>query len=753
MMKYIKLKVKHILVFVFIVIALGVFININLAKIYYVIGNMSGDTNISNAYYDKIAKQFPHKKESVNGQIKKLENIINDENEHIYGRIVMSTQHGSFIAGNTRSISLESVDSINNLFEELSVYHDKTIYFDKYVIELSIINWFVGNEDKSINYLLDHNFVDGKLKQIKNIHLCAMYTELGMMKEAKEIIDKKENEIKEYQTYWDMVSNYYYLLNNKIDMFKYNEDIPIYNKKVNVLLPLQGLNKEVMLSNKSNKEHTKNIVKGKVLINGKPYKNAIVHLSSEMHSNFRDIFERGMVSITDINGEYKFSNVPNEELYIGMAIPWQRVKDKEIEMGKSTNDLIMSGNSTYCKDINIYTPLEVQVKNVGINKFKISISHEFLNFKHMNIGLSIMNDKSDVYNANYISEDIKGNEIVLDINNEKDNNFNLNFRGRNGIIDIDSLIDPLYHSGEYALWVYGSEDKDIGSISNYGIFSNKPYTTINIQGKQWTKADKLLLKGEFQKELDQYEMQLKDNPNDIHILKTLAKMYTREWDRNDDISNVDYSKALKHLLKLEKLINSDSVYDSIANCYEKNKDYINAINYYKKGEYDFYKIADCFVAMNNYDKALQYYNKEIDAGHLYRAKSVIMDMLCIYILRNSIDEIQKVTLLFQEEYDVIEHNRLIKEYKMISKEEYLPFYNMVKKGEINKSKEWLENKEDDLAYLYKGIYMILDNQTKDTALNPENYMDVYNNVKDNTIKNYMRYFGEYKISKYYFKQN
>jgi hypothetical protein len=726
--------------------------------------------NKSNEYYDRILEKNPQDKKSVYGQIKKINNLIEDK--QLYANIVESIGYSSSGA-NILNTSHKSIKEINEAFNKLSTYHMKKDYFDEYVILKSLYNWYVGNTEIAINTLKEYEFLNSEMKEIRDLHLSAMNIELANMNKAKEIIEMYNKDNK-YEDYWKVINNYYLVMNNKVNEVRNNiakQDIQLLKDNKLVLLPLNDLqecirdlrltsthyeepkddSKDMKTGNKSlnlKREKTNNIVKGKVLFKGKPCENAIIYLTNQtgMCSHFGYIFESNITALTNDKGEYIIENVPKGNYSIGIAITWQRIKGNNIvfEDNKDYLDIVMNDNNQYTRNINIYSPLEVTADKLSTNKYKLIINHPQLEFDYYTIGLSYIYGDEEPCNSYYYSDRIysKDNEIVIDINEEKNKVFSRFSRASNGLIDAQVLLDPIYHTGNYKLWVYGNiQGENIHSISNYGLFSNQPNQSLYIDGKEWTKGDLLVLEEKYEEAIKQYEIELEENPNDIHILKTIAKIYSEEWDSNDEISNVDNKKALNYLLRLDKLVESDSVKSAIADYYYKEKDYNNAISYKIETKYNKHDIGDCYLYMNDYDKALEFYKQSLET---YANDECISKIININLLRNNIDEINKYSNRFKNHDFIADYSSVTKDYMKIDRKSYEKFYMYIDQGEINEAKEWLEHRDDDLSRLYKSIFITFTHDERQTK--EDEFISLFSKVKNKSIKKYMEYSAKSNTS-------
>ncbi|GKX31220.1 hypothetical protein SH1V18_37000 [Vallitalea longa] len=738
-MKYITFKVKHVILFIIFITIVYLLVNFNLSKIYYVMGNLNIGNN-SNAYYSKLVDEFPRDKESVLGQIKKMENILFDtDGKHIFNRMVVSFQNGgSVVNGSTKVLSEDSIDNINNTYKTLSEYHRDKEYFENYTLYISLVNWYAGYNDSAIDILNNSTMNSRESSVLKNIYLSIMNVELGNFHMASNIIDSSYDE--EYEFYWNIVDYYFSLLSGSRESIKIKDE-DVIKSRDNKYKVIENIYEDIAYIDNISKSVTDNCLEGKVLYDGEPVKNIMVFLLSMdgMSGQLRSVYGNSLVGVTDENGYYKIENIPNGDYQIGIAASWNRLKGKNIDFTryKSFKDIRMNGNDTYERDINMYSPIKVDVEELGNNKYKFHVSHNYLDFDYYNIGLAHI-DKGlyDIYNSNYYSvKKYKGDNIYFDANEERENYFRLGISSSNGIVHVDKLLDPLYQSGKYYLVIYGEIEDGVHFIDNYGLFSNKPAQYINIEGNKLTKGDELLKEQKFNEAVTEYEKELVDNQQDLHIRKTLAKMYMEEWDSNDEDSNIDHEKALEHLLVINETIQQPEIKEAIGYCYYNLNEYSEAVKYFIESN-SLYKIGDCYYFMNDYDKAVDSYKKLVGSNV---NDSIVERLICIYLLQNDKKGLVEVSGKFTNDYHYADYTELINEFNKIDESDYVEFYDLINAGHVDEAKGMLEKKDDDLARLYRLIFILLDDGSYTDKM--DEFMNIYKEMNDSAIKDYAHNLG------------
>ncbi|WP_273320380.1 tetratricopeptide repeat protein [Vallitalea guaymasensis] len=745
-MKYITIKVKHIILFICVLIIVYIGINFNSPGMYYLLGNMSKGDN-SNAYYNRLVNEHPEDKNSVLGQIKILENILfSNDNNKIFNKMIVTVQDGfSTVNGDTRVVGEESIIDINDTYSTLLEYHRDNDYFDNYTLYTALVNWYAGYNENALGLLEENVFNNKEYENLRNMYLSLMNIELGNFDEAVDLMEKHYDE--EYEFYWDTVAYYYSLLSGKKDFSKkdFSDHIFAEDKKFRII---DYLNEDISSVQMEKNKKADNTIQGVLLSDGKPVENMLVFLTSMdgVSSQMGFVFKNNLIAVTDENGQYSFDDVPNGDYSLGLCVPWNRIKGHNIEFDKGYRIIEMEGNSSYTRNINLYSPIKVSIKKIESNRFQFQVSHDYLDFDYYKVGLSLINgDEGDFYNVNYYSNTkFRGNTINFDVNKERESYFNTGYRSSNGIIYVESLLDALHHSGKYYLKITGGYDDRDCWIDNYGSYSNTPITTIDIQGEEWTEGDKLLIDQKFGEAVLQYEKELKDNPNDLHIRKTLAKMYMREWDENDDESNIDYKKALEHLLIINESMPTPEIKEAIGDCYYNLKDYETAIEYYDKDvDIQQYYIAKSYYYLNKYNEAIENYNGLIGS---YLNDTVIEKMIGIYLFQDDMEGLKSVITKYTNKYNNADYEPVTNKYINMDRSDFIEFYGFINTGNIDEAKSFLSNKESDLARFYQSLFILLEDTNGESRANK--FMDIYKDINDDILMDYAKNLGYDEIKDY-----
>lgn len=766
-MRYIKVKVKTLLLILLIIISIGGGSYYLRDNILYKIGEvyeLKGDTDIAGTYYKKVAENFPNKRSAVKAATKQIKGILDNNDLNYSSNVIIS---GNFSMKNGASISYKSLENINRDFKEISKYNDENDEFAEYTVGVAIMNWFGGEYKKGISLLENIDYIEEEnLEEIRKLNLATMYINIGEIEKGRNIIenDTPKNDIYKYIrndvfAYSSLLlQDYKEFSKNTLDNYslRYESKKQINNPYMNPFDSVKDFLEhfDYFLKYKETLSTTNNTIEGKITIDGKPLKYAFVFTKENKHTGSSSIFpDPGLgekaLGVTDKDGYFRMENIPNGLYGICIAVDWNRVKDSEMDIRKSF-DIELDGNDIVYEEIKLFKPMNIEAKALDTNKIEFNWESSRADIDHYVIQLGEIREtenKSEIVNFNYISDEIKGNSYILDIEKARDN-FIQSGMGwdRNGLHPY-YVLEPLYHKGYYAYKITGYNNNGEIVLDNLGLFSNKPYKSVYIEGNEWTKADKLLIDKKYEDAVYEYEKAFKENPNDIHSIKALAKLYYYGWMPRES----GYYKEGRDLKKAEKYFdilnrkykNNRSIMSTLADIYKLNKQYDKALELYNElvkdndGRYSYNSIADIYVYKKDFDKAeesykLFYEKTKRDGG--------LTDLMMIYVLQNRSEDLLEISKKFNNDFYYAEYERLIKEYIRTNKNDYKEFYELINSKQFDSANKYLENKNDDLGNLYRGILLLQQNINRDEK--EKAYTEIYDTVNDKTIKELMLYFGK-----------
>lgn len=766
----VRIKVRNILLILG-VIAIGwIFFHFTLPNVLYRtawVFEKIGKPEWANVYYEKISETYEERSVAMKAQVKKIQLAIKEHNLVYFSDRYTSSGGGSGKNGYT--VSYASIDSINETYKELEQNGKSQEDMGKYTLGVAIMNWFAGNWQRAIGLLEDQNIeYDEELRWVKDLNLAAMYLGVGNREEAERVLGRIKSGDKGAAYLIEDLRLYNLVLQNDkkgfLANYDQNENLIYRNEALDAidspyLEPVKELHSMLWDAAEQYKNEEKmkgnNTVKGKVTMNGAPMTGMLVYL---LVSDDWGVFTSGhsipycsYMAFTDENGEYVLNQVPVGIYNLGFSGDWQRVQGKNIEF-ESDSAIVLKNENTITRDISFHNSIEVKVKTVNENEVDFQWD-EIQDADYYVIWMGELResekDERAVVQNNYVSERIYATEYHFDIEEERKNAMTGGFAWSDEKVIVSTVLDPLYHEGEYAYHVVGMKDGRIVGDSD-GIYPNAPHDTIHIQGYSWTKADEFLLGEKFEEAVFEYENAIQKDPDNIHALKMLAALYSNGWRTEDGWENrigKNPEKAIRYYEKLERLLSQkQDVRNHLASLYEKIGAYDKAIACYQKlieedhpSSYQFAALGNLYIQQGRIQEA----KITLEAGYKVEETEYIQEsMIMLYLMIDDIEGLKKIGEEYLPSHLYADYTSIFNKYEKMDRYAYEPFYKDMREDQIEKAKNLLDNREDDLSKLYKGIFALLE---YDGEKREEEYISLYSRIKDQDIKLLMQDLGKANI--------
>lgn len=762
-MKYMRLKKKTILeIMLIIVILFGSFYFLK-DNIIYGIGKVysfMGKEDLANVYYNKVIERYPEKDMAIKSAISQIKDILKHEDLGYFRNRIVINSYGSSTKG-SGDVFYGSLEDINAKYNKIKQNYPQNILLDEYTLAVSMMNWFGGEGDKAISMLEDMEKIkNNELEDIKRLNLAAMYMNSGEINKGREILIKDINKKDKYEYLRrDMLSFIYFMDKEYMSFYEYKvEEILQINKIKSLYIePIKDITDAVSdmdryIKDEKDKNKIDNIVNGRITMDKKPLPYTMVYLKDVkdmgMDSGFIEYSDIYM-DITNENGEFSIENVPKGQYTLSVSVDWQRAKGKQFNI--KNNMIRVDEKNTELGNISFFE----SIKDVNITELEDGkIKFQWNYFKDKDIEKYIiylgevrkLEDGSERAIFSYMSKEIDGNSFILDIEKEKRNAMIGFFSYGSDGVDPYYILEPLYHKGEYAYKIVGYSGSNIVS-DNLGLYSNRSYDKVYIDGNEWTEADRLVLDGNIDKAIELYESEVDKDKGNIHALKPLAALYYNGWkydENTQELKGNDYIKAKKYLQLLDIEIGpNDTINNRLAYIYQYNNEYDKALEFYqdlaKNGYlYHYSSIADIYLYKGNWDKAIYYYNKYYNNNG---GNSGITDLMMIYILKNDINALEDIGNKYSIRYYYADYNDVIKKYiQTYDAEEFSDFFKKINDGEIDEAEKLLQDNKDDISKFYRGIMILQDDISYEEK--EDRYTEIYNLVKDSNIKMFMKYLGK-----------
>lgn len=763
-MTYIRIKIKHLLIIsasaillLLAVLYLQGFLLLLLGKV----SEFAGNTGRAGVFYDRAVNEHPGSMGSLAAAESKLELMFKEKS---FGYLCKLKISGSSTILNGAYINGNGIDSINEQYEVIAKHAVRNDTFARYTIYAGMANYFGGNSDKAVDLLQSVDYIrDSGLEQIRRLNLSAIYMDLGNMEKGYTLIKDDIEHTDRYSGIRNALNRYYCFMTGKFGLFKSMErqrDIwyqQTKDLKDTLLKPLLEINNAIsgyteLAGLKYKQSRTGNVFYGRVTNEGKPMAFAIVYLKSA-DKRGSDSSQLGLVdgigsfAITDGEGYFRMEDVPDGSYGMGISLEWPRVQGMAYLMYKNY-DLNFEGATVIEKNISFFSPENmVKVTDVGRGRldFKVSLP-EGAEFYTITAGeLQKVEDNILIPNYTFYSDRLKETEHILDTSEERRRGMLTGISSGSDGPDPHDLMEPFYHTGDYAYMVTFHDSRGNILFDSNGIYPNRQKNFIHVEGSEWSEADRLLLDKKYDAAIKLYEKMINEPEDGLHALKILAKLYNNGWvldPKTFQLGNKDNIKALKYFQMLADRIpdSADNIKDAIATLLTEKKDYKGAIkileNMKDKG-FTNRQIAHIYWSNGNFTRASEYCKKFLDATGQGADR-----LLMLYMMQGKNELLLDTAARFTDNGAYyVDYTNLIREYLKMDTSTYTAFFSKIRQDKPEEASKLIEGRSDDLALLYKGLLM-LQKDNPGMVQYEKLYKNIYDKVKDKTIKQLMKYFGK-----------
>ncbi|WP_425448627.1 tetratricopeptide repeat protein [Dethiothermospora halolimnae] len=759
-MKYIKIKVKTILILSIAIIMLGSLAYSLRDDGLYGIGVINeklGNVDRANGYYKKTVDKFPHRDGGVKAANRRVESLLKYNDINFFNDKVIIEPRGVSKIGSTKKgliLGDKNLNKINEEHENIKSSYKKDSLLARYEVGVALMNWLGGESDKAIEILENLDYTGGNLEEIRRLHLAVMYINSGEVKKGKEFIKKDLKKNDKYKYVREDIIQYGNFMEGNFDNFGYNKkDNHMYRLKIEdpYMTPIKDASEVLknvsdFIDRSEEYKGYKNKVTGNITYKGKPVSNVMIYALNNKDKSKAFSYEHiKAIGVSDSNGNFIVNNIPDGDYILGIIINWNRVKNRKFKF--NGNPVIRVNNKEVKYDIEITDIIKItDVKNLGNNKFKVSWEDNRDDIVYYSVSLG----KEGVHN--YVETHTKLKSVTVDLDKLLKEDKVSKFGSYTSHLDLNPyyVLPPLYCSGEYKIEIMGYTKEKARMTDSFGTLNKENSPTVYIEGNELTEADKSVMNRDYEKGIELYKASLKENPKDMHAATMLATLYTEGWKRIRRSSGYylgggrDYKKARKYLRILrdnDKL--TKHLTDKLADIELSFGNYDEAITLYKKLEdyrsYYYLYIGDTYAYKYDYNAALKYYKK-----YYNESKGAIERLAMLYILKNDTENLKKISKEKNSRIYDVGYGNTIDEYIKMDKSKYKNFFNLINHNYPKEAKEYIENNNDSLAKLYKGIFIL--NSNNDGVDREKEYKKIYEGIDNKTIRNIMIRLGKYRIS-------
>lgn len=329
--------------------------------------------------------------------------------------------------------------------------------------------------------------------------------------------------------------------------------------------------KKVVLENVVNDEN-RGDVKGYFIIDGIPMEGALIKLIPQgegiyMNSKQREYpYEITTFSYVNKKGEFYFNNVPEGIYEINIVLPYYKILNSGLELTDNEKQGGMVFLTNYLE--------VVSKKNIEEGK-KYNEKYIVISDDKRYLGISDNKDDKSIFNETYYVEENKGIKLI-----EEENKIILNATSNHGfertILGID--IGKYFAKGQsvelsknFLLEEFNVENSinfrfkdvvnlnDTISFTQYNIENMDNYRSIKIS---YNEKEKEYIKNEDFKGLLKYYEELYEKGNrDINVMERLIKLYVLGVDNLGNGKNVN--KAIELNEELKEITKSETIYTQI----------------------------------------------------------------------------------------------------------------------------------------------------------------------------------------------
>lgn len=565
-MKYIKIKVKHLLVLALFIVLI---LNSNNLLIFgaKVIGQFKPDLEQKVMEYAKINNLY-----TANA---KLENLLENTNSFIYNPVVIE---GGSTASGVR-IRVKDAMEVLEQFNKFSEKESSNSLFSTYSKNVSLILWFAGLSDEAIDVINTINYETLSEKETEELSLIKAGYNLSLS-----LFDNALANLEKADKYYPLLrEDLIYLTNmlkNDSHITYKNYDVPnkpyYFDDKSSFYKYFQTI--EPMIYKYANEPFDldeEHLITGYLTNNGEPIVGAVVYLDDDPDGMSSTISSPYM-AITDSKGYYEIKTYKHNENYIGLCIPWHLIKDKQITSFWNNGPIEFNTTDTFKKNFAFNDGVYFKEVRIENNMLYYEIVDPLVSDERSySINVSYEDPKYDINGSSYdkliTTLNMKGS-IPLD---DLKMSMSIPYANSGGMDDFKliNFLEPLYLSSNYIFRVRPSTNDTSCFIRN-GFFSDDLSTSCYVEANELSEGDHLIDNGKIEEAKNWYEENISP-----HSLKILTAFYHKGYIESEEKfayyhGGQDLEKAILYQEKLLELDPDNQGFLSMLSYfYQKNNNY------------------------------------------------------------------------------------------------------------------------------------------------------------------------------------
>lgn len=629
----IRIKVKHIIYILSGMLIIIYFLLPN-ALFNYAKAMENSDIESSKVFYKRYASLYPYGSKRAEALYNLGREIVPDDISDTRYKIYAS----SFSMGG-KTITLEMINNSAACYKEiLEKYGDSEYYTKAYgnLMNLytqggrfeegrKLINQGIGSENSNIKFIASkykmlYLFIAKEYDEAEKIG-----TEYAEIYKADHDIYSLLGDINFYQRKFDSALNFYNkAMDGNIQKSAYDREYTMNYSGIT-----SPYNKISLVKKIKDGYTGSNEIYGRIVINGKAAPNVYVYLKDEKDGNLNSLGDEQdcITGVTDFNGNYAIPSLPEGNYILGVGIPTTYLDNTVFEIPDETYFQLggqekKEYNFSFSLPMKMIEPtgtvvpkdgkVEVQWEKVIGAAYYIVRLVEFENPLTM----------EGSYSAFSAGDKILDTRYTIDINklNMEVHGFMMDMEGR---LNPQAYIGIFYPGSRVPIYVEAYDKGGRRLKSSSAIRMNaRDLSIINVPEEGLSEGDKLVLDKRVEDAVISYEKELEINPNDIHALTVLSRIYStgtsREYE-NEGSSTIESRDIAKAKCYLERLydITGDVFYlkQELGTDYVEPENPGEALEKYKAipekdlNTDDFARIAEFNLTLKNYREADKYFEK------------------------------------------------------------------------------------------------------------------------------------------------
>lgn len=651
-MKKIKIKVKYLLLTTLIIIASSIYI---VPKAIYSRAKEleNVDMEASKVLYKRYISMVPFSSKKADAMFKIANQIAPHQD------VLSMYEIMQFLSGfSGKMLTSKIVNNALEYYEDIYKNYPHNEAYVKSYKRLIDIHIVLGEHDKSKELIenglkstdIQMNFIAQKynmfylMLQNKTAEATAVGEKLIKPKNDNYIGDvyimlsyiyssemNFEKAIEYYEKYDNSMTKVINSSNNKVDDYK---EFTVYNLESHSYDRQQQL---FLLNSMKDIYKGKSDIHGKVIINGKPLAFAQLYLRDSRFIELNSYItgQKGYPIWTDAEGNYRIPKLPKGEYDLELDIPLILIDNNRTvyqNRNEINNGVELSDNESKEINFNFVPPITIEPKGIVHPKDnKVNIKWEkvdgaayyYVNITTMDDPINLVGDSG----TGIISKKITNTDYTLNID-EMNNQNKLTSTNGDGLVNIQAYLGMFFPGSKVPFSVTAYDNKD-NIISSSSAIQEK-YENLNIistTAGEFLDGDKLLIDKKPEKALKSYEEYLEANPNDIHTIRVLTRMYRlgiRNDFKNNKFEGRDIHKALEFAKESYKLTgNIEDVKYVLSNVYtalNNTEDYQWALqqilNLPKEEikEEQYLDLGKLYLRLKNFNKAEESFHKSRSTG-------------------------------------------------------------------------------------------------------------------------------------------